>query len=81
MLYSDDFGTTWQWPKGGGTADGLNMTECSLAVLPNNTMVLNARDYMGQLWHTVHRATMWSSDEGETVSSQAVKNLRSHFLS
>jgi len=40
------------------------MTECSLAVLPNNTMVLNARDYMGQLAHTVHRATQWSPDEG-----------------
>ena len=60
-------GLTWQWPKGGGTADGLNMTECSLAALPNNTVVLNARDYMGQLAHTVHRATMWSSDEGAST--------------
>ena len=60
-------GLTWQWPKGGGTTDGLNMTECSLAALPNNTVVLNARDYMGQLAHTVHRATMWSSDEGAST--------------
>ena len=61
-------GVTWQWPKGGGTQDGFNMTECSLAVLPNNTMVLNARDYMGQKTHTVHRATMWSPDEGAVIS-------------
>jgi|EP01047_Picozoa_sp_COSAG01_P030297 hypothetical protein len=40
------------------------MTECSLAALPNDTLVLNARDYKGQKVHAVHRATMWSSDEG-----------------
>ena len=62
-------GVTWQWPQSGGTADNLNMTECSLAALPNNTVVLNARDYMGQKTHSVHRATMWSSDEGQCFSA------------
>ena len=62
-------GVTWQWPQSGGTADNLNMTECSLAALPNNTVVLNSRDYMGQKTHTVHRATMWSSDEGQCFSA------------
>ena len=69
ILYSDDHGATWHWPKGGGTHDGDTMTECSLAALPNNTLVMNARDYIGQLQHTVHRATLWSQDEGESWSA------------
>jgi hypothetical protein len=52
------------------------MTECSLAVLPNNTMVLNARDYMGQLAHTVHRATQWSPDEGTRADHTLFLQMR-----
>lgn len=68
VLFSDDHGASWQWPKSGGTADGATMTECSLAVLPNNTLVMNARNYINQTAHTVHRATLWSHDEGQTWS-------------
>ena len=42
------------------------MNECAIATLPNNTLVMNARNYVGQADFTVKRAIMWSHDEGDS---------------
>ena len=42
------------------------MNECAIATLPNNTLVMNARNYIGQANFTVKRAIMWSHDEGDS---------------
>ena len=42
------------------------MNECAIATLPNNTLVMNARNYVGQANFTVKRAIMWSHDEGDS---------------
>ena len=40
------------------------MNECAIATLPNGTLVMNARNYIGQKSFSVRRAIMWSNDEG-----------------
>ena len=68
LITSDDHGATWQWqPK--GSPDGYEMNECAIASLPNGTVVMNARNYLGQANHSVKRALMWSHDEGVSWSA------------
>merc|ERR1712060_583875 len=62
VITSDDHGATWEWQLA-GSPDGEEMNECALAVLPNNTLVMNARNYVGMKDFSVKRAIMWSHDE------------------
>ena len=43
--------------------------ECAIAELDNGTVVMNARDYVGQASHTAHRSISWSNDGGESLSA------------
>ena len=63
LLYSDD-GENWHI---GAIADDLT-NECAIAELHNGTIVMNARDYVGQASQTAHRSISWSNDGGESLS-------------
>jgi hypothetical protein len=62
-MISSDHGKSWS--KG---ATGVIGDECAIAELPNGTIVLNARDYVNQSAHTVHRSIAWSHDGGRSFT-------------
>eukprot|EP01047_Picozoa_sp_COSAG01_P047512 COSAG01_NODE_4546_length_4932_cov_10.841092_1_plen_595_part_10 len=65
VITSDNHGSTWEWQPA-GSPDGSEMNECAIATLPNGTLVMNARNYIGQKSFSVRRAIMWSHDEGNS---------------
>ena len=67
LLVSDDHGQNWQFLLP-GSPDGAEMSECAIAQLTNGTVVMNARDYLGQRNYSVNRAIMWSDSEGTNWS-------------
>jgi hypothetical protein len=70
----------WQWQLK-GSPDGAMMNECAIAALPNNTLVMNARNYIGQHNFTVKRAIMWSHDEGDSCESDLSSESPAHSYS
>ena len=62
-LISEDHGATWFV----GATEVLG-DECAIAELENGTVVLNARNYVNQTSHTVHRSISWSDDGGRSFS-------------
>lgn len=60
-IYSDDGGSTW---KLGGTTQQDKVNECTVAELPNGTLMLNMRNY----GPTRHRKVAVSKDGGESWS-------------
>lgn len=64
VIVSDNHGGTW---RVGSEELLLNTSnECSIAELANGTVVMNARNYVGQSEKTVHRYIAHSYDAGET---------------
>eukprot|EP00937_MAST-01D_sp_MAST-1D-sp2_P006576 g6576.t1 len=62
-LISEDGGSSWSV----GATEVLG-DECAIAELGNGTVVINARDYVNQSAHTVHRSVAWSDDGGRSFS-------------
>ena len=62
-MISSDHGRSWF-----SGATGVLGDECAIAELANGTLVLNARNYVGQAQQTVHRSIAWSHDGGRTFS-------------
>lgn len=62
-LISTDHGKTWVV----GATEIIG-DECAIAELSNGTVVLNARNYVGQQNHTAHRSIAWSDDGGRSFT-------------
>ena len=62
-LISIDHGKSWIVGATNITGD-----ECAIAELANGTLILNARDYINQSSHTVHRSVAYSHDGGRSFS-------------
>jgi sialidase-1 len=67
LIYSDDGGAEW---KIGAQSRSRTTNECAVAELSNGTLVVNARNYVGQESPSAptHRAISWSHDGGESLS-------------